>query len=65
MTPRILDFLYDTLDLSCDLKDEDESLEFLVLDFIDENADNPAPGKGKPATVTPIRKKPVKTAEAG
>ncbi len=37
----------------------------LVLDFIDENADNPAPGKGKPATVTPIRKKPVKTAEAG
>ena len=37
----------------------------LVLDFIDENADNPAPGKGKPATVTPIRKKKVKTAEAG
>ncbi|KEO56221.1 polyhydroxyalkanoate depolymerase [Thioclava pacifica] len=37
----------------------------LVLEFIDENAANPVPGKGKPATVTPIRtKKAAKAAEA-
>ena len=33
--PRMLDFLYEVLDLSCDITAKEELLEFLILDSID------------------------------